>query len=295
MIIGGGEIGSQFACIFNKLGVHVTIIEERSRLLLSEDEEISTLFQEILESSSIRVILGAKIKKISKGEKNKKIVIILSGDGDIIVSVEMVVLAMEQKPNTFDLCLNNVCVKVDDSSRILVNNKMETNISGIYAVGDVVGKFMLTNVASAEGFVAADNAMGKSHLMDYKVIPRCIFTIPEVASVGLTEKQAINSGYNVKIGRFPLELNVRSQIRGTVDGFIKIVAEAEYGEILGVHIIGSSATELIHEAAIAMKLEATIEDIADTIHGHPTLSEAFKDAAYRMLLSLSMLEELESI
>jgi dihydrolipoamide dehydrogenase len=282
LIIGGDEMGAQFASIFNKFEAHVTIAERSNRLLPKEDEEISILFQEIMEASNVKVILGASVKKIVEGRDNGQKVLISTDRGDQEIHVEKVVLATDRTPNSKDLGLEKVNIALDEKGRIRVNEKMETNIPGIYAVGDVVGKFMLTHVASTEGVVAAENAMGRTSEMSYRVVPRCTFSDPSVASVGLTEKQSTEQGYDVKVGRFPFELNAFSHIMGTMGGLIKIIAEAKHGEVLGVHIIGPGATELIHEAALAMKLETTVEDIANTIHGHPTLAEAFKDAASRM-------------
>ena len=284
LIVGGDEMGVQFASVFNLFGVQVVLAERSNRLLPKEDEEVSTLFQEIMKSSNVKVMVDTSVKKIVDDRKTGRKVMLQTKHGEEEVSVEEIILATDRTPNSKDLGLEKINLALDETGKIQVNQRMETNVPGIYAVGDVVGKFMLTHVASTEGVIAAENAMGKNREMSYRVVPRCIFTDPSVASVGLTEKQSVEQGYDVKIGRFPFESNAFSHIMGTMGGLIKIIAEAKHGEVLGVHIIGPGATELIHEAALAMKLETTVEDIANTIHGHPTLAEAFKDAASRMHL-----------
>jgi dihydrolipoamide dehydrogenase len=171
---------------------------------------------------------------------------------------------------------------MNDSGGIIVDEHMRTNVPSVYAVGDAVGRFMLAQVAMAEGNVAAENAMGRDSEIDYKVVPRCIFTLPGVASVGLTEREAVEQGYKVKVARLPLELNGFAHIMGQTEGLIKIIAEAQFGEILGMHILGPQASDLIHEAALGMRLEATVEDMAKTIRVHPSLAEAIRDAAWRL-------------
>jgi len=187
-------------------------------------------------------------------------------------------VAVGRKSNIGGLGLERVGIKTERGS-ITVNDRMETNIPGIYAAGDAIGGILLAHVASAEGEVAVENALGKDSVIDYKVVPRCIYTMPEVAAVGLTENQAREEGLNLKVGRFPFTANPRALILGQPDGFVKVLSDAKSGEIFGIHILGPQATELISEAALAIKMEATVSEISSTIHAHPTLSEAIKETA----------------
>jgi dihydrolipoamide dehydrogenase len=169
-------------------------------------------------------------------------------------------------------------VKIENG-RVTVNERMQTNVENIYAVGDIANRFQLAHVASKEGIAAAQNCMGVSTVMDYSTIPTCIFTLPEIARVGLTEEQAKKEGYEVKMGRFPFMANGKALGMREADGFVKIVSDTETNDILGVHILGPNASELIHEASLAIKLNASVEDLAHAIHAHPTLSEAVMEAA----------------
>jgi len=198
-------------------------------------------------------------------------------DGEKTVKAEQVLVAVGRFPKTQGLGLDDI--KVDDRGRIIVDKRMETNIPHIYAIGDVVGRYMLAHVASAEAIVAAENVMGATAEMDYRAVPRCVYTSPQVASVGLTEKQAKTAGHQTAVGRFSFSNNSRALTLSEDRGGIKVVADANSGEILGIHMIGPEVSEMIHEAVLAMKLEATLDDVADMTHAHPTLSEALKEAA----------------
>ena len=281
-IIGCDYIGVQLACIFNRLGTDVTIVEEEPRLLPAEDEEIATLLQELLTAYGIEIMTEAKATTIASETSGEKRLTLTTKGGMRDIRVEEAVLSRGRRPNTEGVGLEKAGVVMNDSGGVIVDKHMRTNIPNIYAVGDAVGRFMLAQIAMAEGNVAAENAMGRDSEIDYKVVPRCLFTLPEVATVGLTERQAIEQGHKIKVARLPLELNGFAHIIGQTEGLIKIITDAQFGEILGMHIIGPQASDLIHEAALGMRLEATVEDMARTIRVHPSLAEAIRDAAWRL-------------
>ncbi len=261
LIIGAGAIGVEFACIFNALGCKVTLVEMLSNILPVEDEEISDQLKQYLTKDGIVIETGLKVKS----EKLK--------------DYEKVLVAVGRKPYTDGLELEKLGISKQSNGAIAVNNKMETNIPGVYAIGDVAGGVLLAHKASAEGIVAAENACGKESAIDYKVIPSCVYSMPEVASAGLKESAARKSGYEINVSKFPFIANGRAVTLGETRGMVKIITDKKTDAILGVHIIGPEATELITEAALAIKLECTIEELTRIIHPHPTLSEAIFEAA----------------
>lgn len=275
LITGLGVIGVELAFMFNALGSTTTLIGETAGILPTEDREISAQMHGMMEKRGITILTKAKIAKIDETESGKKVAVVTEKEQRQIVTEE--VLFTDRAPNIKNLGLETTGVRVD-KGRIVVDNEMKTNVPDVYAAGDVTGGW-LAHVAFAEGVVAAENAMGLRSTIDYNVIPRCTFTNPEVASVGLTEEQAKARGYSVRLGRFPFLANGRALTLREHEGFVKIIADDKSGEILGVHIIGPRATDLISEAALAMKLEATVEEIANTIHPHPTLAETLREAA----------------
>lgn len=276
LIIGGGAIGVEFACIFNMLGTEVTLVEMMPQLLPGEDEEIASFLKYLLEENGVKILTEARVTKIE--EKNgESTVAVAKNNGERTMTPEEILVAVGRVPKTQGLGLDNIVV--NDGGRIIVNKRMETKVPHIYAIGDVVGKYMLAHVASAEAIVAAENVMGAAVEIDYRAVPRCVYTSPEVASVGLTEKQAIESGRPTTVGRFSFSSNSRALTLSEDRGGIKVVADAKSGEILGIHMIGPEVSEIIHEAVLAIRLEATVQDVADLIHAHPTLSETLKEAA----------------
>ena len=276
LIIGGGTIGVEFACIFNRLGASVTLVELMPQILPGEDEEIASFMQDFLKEDGVNVLTNTRVTKIEE-KKDGTTVVAATGNGEKTVTAEKVLVAVGRVPKTDGLGLDDV--RADERRRIIVDGQMRTSVPNIYAIGDAVGKYMLAHVASAEAVVAAENIMGTAVEVDYRAVPRCVYALPEVASVGLTEKQAIASGRKINVGRFSFLSNSRALTLSEDRGGIKVVADADSGEILGIHMIGPKVSEMIHEAVLAIKLEATIHDIADMIHAHPTLSEAFKEAA----------------
>lgn len=277
LIIGGGVIGVEFAQFFSMLGKKVTIIEQLPRIIATEDKDISQAMTDILKKENkINIINNATIQEIrSLGEIKE---VIYSKDNVTeSLKVDMVIGATGRKPFTTGLGLEQLEVEYDKNG-IKVNDKMETNIKDIYAAGDVVGGIMLAHVAAAEGECAAKNALGVSSVINYNNIPKCIYTKPEIASVGLNEEEA-SRNYDIKVGKFPFYANGKALIMNETGGMVKIIADKKYGEILGAQIIGPQATNLISEIVLAMHLEATVEEVANAIHPHPSLSEAIMEAA----------------
>ena len=272
-VVGGGAVGLELGYIYMNLGAEVTVIEMLPRLLPSMDEEIVDQLEMILTFKGMKIMKGTQLKRITETGVE------VSAEGRVLdVAADRVLMATGRSPYTEGLKLDRAGVATE-KGRIAVNRRLETSVKGIYAVGDVVGGIQLAHVASAEGMTAVANCCGESMEMDYRVVPGCIYTLPEVAGVGLTEKQAVEQGYKVKTGKFSMSGCGKAVAVGEPEGIVKIVTDEKYGEILGVHIIGSRATELIAEGALAMRLEATAKELAATIHAHPTMSEAVCEAA----------------
>ncbi|KEI75782.1 dihydrolipoamide dehydrogenase [Clostridium botulinum B2 128] len=277
VIIGGGVIGIEFANIFNSLGCKVTVIEMLPYILPPVDREISEILKEKLKKDGIDIYNNCKVTKIENNNENLNVS--FEEDNDKLnIEAQKVLIAVGRRANIGNLNLESTGVSTEKGC-ILVNDNMETNIKGIYAIGDCTGKNMLAHVASDQGIIAVENIMGKNKKMDYKTVPACVYTKPELASVGLTEEQAKQKGVDYKVGKFPLIYNGKSLIMNDTEGFIKIIADKKYEEILGVHILGPRATDLITEAALALRLEATLAEIITTVHAHPTIGEAMKEAA----------------
>jgi dihydrolipoamide dehydrogenase len=276
-IIGGGIIGLEMGYFWNACGVQVTIVEMMNKVGSNIDEEVAAELQRSLEKEGIRFHLNAPAKEVRDVKGGREVV--CGGEkGDITVKAEVLMLATSRWPNTKNQGLEDVGIELDRGF-IKVNDRMETNLPNVYAIGDVACQPMLAHKASREGIIAAENALGGDHRMSYKAIPGPIFTEPEVACVGLTEKEARDQGYDVRVGKFPYRVLGKSLSIGNRVGFAKIVADQKYGEILGVHLIGPHATDMISEAVVAMESEATVEELAKSIHPHPTLSEATMEAA----------------
>ncbi len=277
-VIGAGALGAEFACIWNALGSEVTLIEMMPQVLPLEDEELTKRLGVLFKKRGVNVLTGTTVKSMAR--KGNSVTLELSGAKEDSIKVDYVLVGIGVRYNSSPVTEEpSLGVKVTEKGAIVVDRRMETNIPGIYAIGDVTGKTMLAHGASAEGIVAAENATGGNRVMDYRVVPSCNFTSPEVASVGLTEKAAAETGAAIRVGRFSYRASGRAHAIGETEGMVKIVGDAATGEVLGVHIMGAEAGELIASAAMAMKLEATAEEIADTIHTHPTLSETLKEAA----------------
>jgi len=265
------------ATVLAKLGSQVSLVEMMPHCLPAQDDEIALLLEGVLREDGIQVCCSARVSKI-EDVSGGKAVVFSNGESEQKIEAAAVAVSVGYRPNTEGLGLKE-CGVVVEKGGIRVNEKMETSVPNIYAAGDVVGGMMLAYIAMAEGTVAAENALEQDSKIDYNAVPQCIFTLPEVASVGLTEQEAAAQGHEVAIGRFPFAANGMAAIMGEKRGLVKVISEPKYGQILGVHIIGPQATCLIAEAVMAMKLESTVDDILATIHAHPSLSEAIWEAA----------------
>ena len=273
LIIGGGVIGMEFAQIMNQMDVKVTVVEMLPQILPTEDPEIAKGFAAIAQKEGIEIFTNTSVSKIEK--KNKKKIVTF---GDQTKDVELVLVAVGRSPYTEGLGLDKVGVAMEKGF-VKVNDYLETSIPGIYAIGDAIGNYMLAHVATSEGETAAMNVLGQQHKMCYRSVPRAVYTTPEVASVGMTEQEAKDKYGELQIGRFPFVGCGKALVINETEGLIKIIADKKYGEVLGVSILGPHATDLINEAALAIKMEATFEEIAHTIHAHPTIAESMMEAA----------------
>ncbi|MDH3976662.1 MAG: FAD-dependent oxidoreductase, partial [Deltaproteobacteria bacterium] len=270
---GGGPIGCEFANIFARLGTHVTIVEVMDRLLPYCEREISRLIKKRFEERGMRIITGKALS--SAGIKGNSVALVIDDDEE--VSADKVLMAVGRRLNSFGLNLEELKVEMEGNA-IRVNEKMETSVPGIYAIGDVTGKMALAHVAAQEGKVALSNAMGKDALMDYSAIPWAVYVHPEIASVGKGEESLKREGIPYYAGRFPYLANGKAVAMREEDGFVKVLVSKEDDTVLGVHIMGSHASDLIAEAALAMQMGCTVKDISNTIHAHPTLAEAVQEA-----------------
>lgn len=280
LIVGAGVIGCEFAFLFNGLGCEVTMVEMLSHALPLEDEDISRLLERELRKRKIQLHTEQRVEGLHEdGEGNW--LAVLSGGQE--VRAEKILVSVGRQFNGKGIGLETLGIPVGSRGEIPVNERMETDRQGIYAIGDVVGGTLLAHVASKGGMVAAANALGGNERLDLRVVPNAIFTHPEIGSVGLKERQAREMGYAVKVGRVPYRALGKSHALGEITGEVKIVAAADSGELLGVHILGPCATELIHEAALALSMEATVEEVAEMIHAHPTLAELLMEAAHDLM------------
>jgi len=276
LIIGAGVIGSEFAFIYRTFGTEVTLAEMMPRALSTEDEEMSDMIEREFKKAKIKLVSKATVDKVEKSADGMMIATLNNGQH---VSAEMILVSIGRSLNSENIGLEAVGVSRGKRGEIAVNEKMETNVSGIYAIGDVTGKLLLAHVASRQGLVAVENALGGDEKMDYAVVPSGIFTMPEIGSVGLREKEAVEKGIKVRVGRFPYRALGKSHAMGEITGLVKLIADEATDRVLGVHICGAHATDMIHEGALAMKMGATARDLGHMIHAHPTLSESIMEAA----------------
>lgn len=277
VIIGGGVIGVEFATIFNSLGKEVVIIEMMDQILPGIDTEISSALKKLLEKKGVKIYIKSKVTSIASEEN--AVCTFNYNDTEMKAEGDIVIVVTGRRPNTENIGLENAGIQTERGF-IKVDERLKTNVKDIYAIGDVTGKILLAHLASAQGIIAAANAAGKNARMDYSIVPGCIYTNPEIATVGLTEAEAVKKGFDVKVGRFPVSVNGKSMVIGERDGIVKIITDKKTGEILGSHVMGPRATDMISEICVAMKAECTIEEIADTIHPHPTVSEIIMEAAH---------------
>ncbi len=281
VIIGAGAVGVEFASIFERFGAKVTVLEMLPRVVPLEDEEISAELERSLKHQGISIQTQAKVAKVAKTANGLTVEYAVGDAKPQTVEAETCLVAVGRAPNTANIGLEKTRVKLERGF-VKTDGFMQTDEPGVYAIGDIVANSpLLAHVASMEGIVAVTHAAGKhAEPINHRQIPNCTYTEPEVASVGMTERQARDAGLKIKIGKFPYAAVSKAAILGAREGFVKVVSDERYGEILGVHIIGPRATETIAEAVMAMRLEGTVDDIAHTIHAHPTLSEAMGEAAH---------------
>ncbi len=275
LIVGAGVIGCEFAFIYREFGADVTMVEMMPNAVSTEDEEISQLLERELKKKKIKLLTNTRVEKVDV--KDGGVSVQLSNGKT--EEAEKVLVSIGRAVNTGDIGLESVGVKTGQRGEIVVDGSMQTNIDGIYAIGDVTGGIMLAHLASKEGIVAAENAMGGNASVNYHVIPAAIFTSPEIGSVGLREKQAAEQGLKYKVGRFPFRALGKAHAMGEISGLFKIISEEGSDKILGAHIMGAHAADLVHEIAVAMEKGLTVKDIARTIHAHPTLAEGIMEAA----------------
>jgi len=278
VVVGGGVIGLEFGCIYEALGSQVTVLEMMPALLPGvTDESLAKRLALILRRRGMVIHTGAAVEVIEPAENGLR-VIFTGTKGEDVVEGERVLVAVGRWPNTGDLGLAELGAKMNGRA-IAVDEHLGTNLPNVWAIGDAVGGMMLAHKAMVDGRVVAENVTGGKRAVDYRSVPNVIFTRPEVASVGLTEAEARAQGADVKVTKFPFSANPRAQILGETDGLVKLVCEADIGRVLGVHLMGPHATDLIAEGALAVQVGATADDLAWTTHAHPTLSEAMLEAA----------------
>ena len=278
VIVGSGAIGSEFAHFYNALGTKVTLVEFLPNIVPLEDEEVSKQLERSFKKAGMTVMTGSSVESADiKGKKCK--VNIKTKKGDESVEADIVLSAVGITPNIENIGLEETGVKLENG-KIKVDEFYLTSVKGVYAIGDIVSGPALAHVASAEGIVCVEKIAGKNPLpINYKNIPACTYTSPEIASVGYTEKQAADAGYEIKVGKFPYTASGKASAAGHKEGFIKLIFDTRYGELLGAHMIGSNVTEMIAEIVVARNLETTGHEIIKSIHPHPTMSEAIMEAA----------------
>ncbi len=278
-VLGAGAVGTEFASIYHSFGTKVTLIEMLPRVLPIEDEEVSADLEKALRRRGIKVMAGTKMSGFEKTDSGVRLSVEKDGKADT-VEAEMLLVAVGRKPVTENLGLEALGIELE-RGYIKVNPTMQTAVPHIYAIGDVVNTPWLAHVASAEGILAAEHMAGKDvRPINYDRVPSCTYCEPEVASVGLTEAKARERGYDVQVGKFPMTALGKAKILGKTAGFVKVVRDKKYDELLGVHIIGAHATDIIAEACVALQMEGTDEELFRTMHAHPTLSEAVMEAAH---------------
>lgn len=273
VIIGGGVIAVEFATLFNSIGTNVTLIQRSKQILSGTETEMAKTLQRQLKKDGINVITGTSLKSITEDE-----VVIEHKGKEKTFTGDKYLVSLGFSANLKGLEALNL--ELNEKGFVKTDDHLRTNVDGVYAIGDLNGKFALAHVASAEGIVAAENIMGEDTSINYNIVPAGIYTFPELATVGMTEEEAIEKGHDVKVSKFPLTANGKALSEGETTGFAKIISDKKYGEVLGVHIMASHATDMISEAVVAMQLEGTVHDIAKAIHPHPTTSEIVMEAAH---------------
>jgi dihydrolipoamide dehydrogenase len=280
VIIGSGAIGVEFATIWSSYGVDVTIVEMLPRIVPLEDEEISKELEKEFKKRKIKTMTGHKVESVEATATGVQVKVSAEGK-ETVLEADQALVAIGFRPNSKGLGLEEIGVKISERGFVEINEKMQTSVPGIWAIGDVTGKLMLAHVGSAMGIICAENIAGAETVMlDYEMMPRATYCMPQIASFGITEAQAKERGLTVKVGRFPFQANGKALGMGDYGGFVKIVVDEKYGELLGASMIGPEVTELIPELTLAHMMELTPHEIARNVHAHPTLSEAIMEAAH---------------
>ncbi|HHW61298.1 MAG TPA: dihydrolipoyl dehydrogenase [Syntrophomonadaceae bacterium] len=280
VIVGGGVIGMEFAFIYAGFGVEVSVVEYAEEILMNCDQDICREIHRIAEQKGIKIYSEARVDAILSTEGQECIVVFNQAEESKFLAADRVLMAVGRQPVTEGLGLEEIGVQLNEDRRgIQVNERMQTSIPNIYAIGDVTNQVLLAHVASAQGIVAVENIMGQERSMNYHAIPSTIFTDPEIGIVGLSEAMAVEQGYEIAVGTFPIEANGKALCQGESQGFIKIISEKRSGRILGAAIIGSHASDLIAELTLAVNKQLNTQDIIDTIHAHPTTAEIIHEAA----------------
>lgn len=278
IVVGSGAIGSEFANFYNTMGTRVTLIEFLPAIVPNEDEEVSKQLARSFKKAGMKILTGSSVESVDTSGKMCK-ASVKTKKGTEVIEAEIVLSAVGVETNIEGIGLEEAGVK-SEKGKIIVDDYYRTSVKGIYAIGDIVHGPALAHVASAEGIICVEKIAGKeTEPLDYGNIPACTYTSPEVASVGLTEAAAREQGYDVKIGKFPFLASGKAAAEGATDGFVKLVFEGKYGELLGAHMIGAGVTEMISEIVVARKLETTVHEIIKSVHPHPTMSEAIMEAA----------------
>ena len=277
IVVGSGAIGIEFAYFYNAIGTDVTVVEYLPNIVPVEDKDISIQLEKSFKKAGVKVMTSSEVTKVDTTGKGV-IVTVKTAKGEEILEADMVLSAVGIKTNIENIGLEDVGIATD-RDKVLVNDFYQTNIPGYYAIGDITAGPALAHVASAEGILCVEKLAGMEvHPLDYGNIPGCTYSSPEIASVGLTEQQAIDKGLDIKVGKFPFTASGKAVASGTPEGFVKVIFDAKYGEWLGCHMIGAGVTDMIAEAVVARKLETTAHEILKTIHPHPTMSEAVMEA-----------------
>ncbi|MEL7543794.1 MAG: dihydrolipoyl dehydrogenase, partial [Pseudomonadota bacterium] len=280
IVVGGGVIGLELGSVWRRLGADVTVVEYLDRLIPGMDGGVAKEFQKILKKQGVSFKLSHKVTGVEKKDGGAVVTLEPSAGGDAeTIETDVVLVCIGRVPFTDGLGLEGVGVKKDNRGRIMVDDHYQTNVPGIYAIGDVIDGPMLAHKAEDEGIAVAETLVGQAGHVNYDVIPNVIYTFPEVASVGKTEEELNEAGTAYAVGKFPFTANGRAKVNRTTDGFVKVLADKETDRILGVHIIGPHAGEMIAEAGVIMEFGGSAEDLARTCHAHPTLTEAVKEAA----------------
>lgn len=277
IVVGSGAIGVEFASFYNSMGTKVTIVEFQPRIVPIEDEDVSKGFEKIYKKKGIKIMTNSSVEKVDTSGKKVKATV-KTKKGEEILEADVVLSAVGIKTNIENIGLEEVGIKTDQD-KIVVNDYYQTNVPGYYAIGDVTHGPALAHVASAEGILCVEKISGmKVEALDYGNIPGCTYSNPEIASVGMTEKQAKEAGYELKVGKFPFSASGKASAEGSKDGFVKVIFDAKYGEWLGCHMLGAGVTDMIAEAVLGRKLETTGHEVLKTVHPHPTMSEAVMEA-----------------